>query len=246
MKNNLFQLDLFDTYLIGKNCYKLEIDGDINQEIGISEIETPAMIKAFTVFSKKNIAFFEDNRFSLITTRNTYLVGLERIVLPHIKMSNSSNITFASQLPNPPLEVTYDVLLERLLIQSRFYRDDKIGYVIAKNIYLKWFENYFSRQYGEDVIIILDSNIIVGLLFYKFENLTGLIDLVVVHPDWQNLGIGKTLFASFYEVCKLKGLKQIKVETEGDNIASNKYYQNLGFNLSKFDLVYHKHLSENL
>ena len=72
-----------------------------------------------------------------------------------------------------------------------------------------------------------------GFIAYTldFENKIGDIQLLAVHPDYQNLGIGTTLNTFALDKMKETGMKMAKVETGGDpsHAPARRAYEKSGF-----------------
>ena len=86
---------------------------------------------------------------------------------------------------------------------------------------------------------------VVGFLAYKLddENKTGEVQLLAVHPDYQNRGVGTELNLFALGKMKESGMRIAKVETGGDSshAPARKSYQKAGF--TALPLVrYFKHL----
>lgn len=86
---------------------------------------------------------------------------------------------------------------------------------------------------------------VVGFLAYKLddENKTGEVQLLAVHPDYQNRGVGTELNLFALGKMKESGMRMAKVETGGDSshAPARKSYQKAGF--TALPLVrYFKHL----
>ena len=73
-----------------------------------------------------------------------------------------------------------------------------------------------------------------------FLGKTGVIDEVVVAPEFQKQGIGTKLLEKAIEVAKEKNMRHIKLDTNADNPA-NKLYEKVGF-IKKNDNVYKLYL----
>ena len=57
-----------------------------------------------------------------------------------------------------------------------------------------------------------------------------------VHPSYQGQGIGKKLMALAYAWAKERHAKELKVETQNNNVNACKFYQSMGFHLGTIDL----------
>ena len=52
-----------------------------------------------------------------------------------------------------------------------------------------------------------------------------------VHPEYRGQGIGRALFAGAAEYARTLGLKQVKIETQNNNVSANYFYHAMGARL---------------
>lgn len=71
------------------------------------------------------------------------------------------------------------------------------------------------------------------------HRLDGRKDLAVlwdlrVHPDYRGRGLGRSLFEQAARFAREMGLAQLKIETQNNNVAANRFYQAMGCRLGVF------------
>jgi GNAT superfamily N-acetyltransferase len=83
------------------------------------------------------------------------------------------------------------------------------------------------------VLVAEWDGIVVGFLAYELnvKDKTGEVQLLAVHPEYQNLGIGTELKRFALEEMKKNGMKMAKVETGGDpsHAPARRSYQKAGY-----------------
>jgi predicted N-acetyltransferase YhbS len=87
---------------------------------------------------------------------------------------------------------------------------------------------------AKTVVLVAElDGTVVGFLAYELnvEDKTGEVQLLAVHPECQNLGIGTELNRFALEEMKKSGMKMAKVETGGDpsHAPARRSYQKAGY-----------------
>ena len=120
---------------------------------------------------------------------------------------------------------------------SRIRQDPLIATEAAINFYIAWIRN--STRGGKRVASI-DRN------FLTFEDTAGvrLIDLLSVVD--KRVGIARRLLATIVEDARKKGLREVKVVTDRDNIAAGHAYSAVGFVRERFLVILHLHSARQL
>jgi GNAT superfamily N-acetyltransferase len=68
---------------------------------------------------------------------------------------------------------------------------------------------------------------------------SGTIHQIVVRPDYQHRGIGTLLLDRLLEHCKAEGIPSIRAFPHRDDVASRKYFEEVGFKPSDI-IIYEK------
>lgn len=111
--------------------------------------------------------------------------------------------------------------------------DDEIQYIKTKN--------ELNRNI-DDMKIICIANIAVGVTTFSEEDGCYRVGLTMIHPDYQNKGIGSAVIKDYIKLAK-KDNKKIIIKTYKDNPAQN-LYKRLGFKVCHVDST-HIHLEIN-
>lgn len=129
-------------------------------------------------------------------------------------------------------------ILPNLYKTSRFYKDILFR-KFAKNIYKKWIYNSIFNNYADKVLFIkTNQNKTIGFITLKLLAGKCLIDLVAIHPKYQNKGIGSVLITR--AIKNFPGY-QIIVGTEAENIKAVSFYLKNNFKIIDYYLIFHKH-----
>ena len=122
---------------------------------------------------------------------------------------------------------------------SRFHLDPQIPDEVCNNIKARWVENFFPGKRADEMIVALVDGEIVGfvtLLYRAEEELV--IDLIAVDERQRRKGIASDMISyaeSHSNRCR------IVVGTQVANIASTRFYEQLGFRLCESYYVVHYH-----
>ena len=111
--------------------------------------------------------------------------------------------------------------------------DDEIQYVKTSN--------ELNRNIDYMKIICID-NISVGVTTFSEEDGCYRVGLTMIHPDYQNKGIGSAVIKDYIKLAE-KDNKKIIIKTYKDNPAQN-LYKRLGFKVYHEDSI-HIHLEMN-
>ena len=81
------------------------------------------------------------------------------------------------------------------------------------------------------VIFAKIDNTIVGIIAGYCNDSEGIayVSLLVVYPDYRDIGIGVKLLDRFISVCKQHDMKKVKLDTEHVNIIARRLYERYGF-----------------
>lgn len=108
--------------------------------------------------------------------------------------------------------------------------DDEIQYIKTRN--------ELNRNIDDMKIIFVD-NIAVGVTTFSEEDGCYRVGLTMIHPDYQNKGIGSAVIKDYIKLAE-KDNKKIIIKTYKDNPAQN-LYKRLGFQVYHEDCT-HIHL----
>lgn len=164
------------------------------------------------------------------------------------------NIQFIKQLPHIRFKETYitevydayprnEQILEtasKAFKYSRFFNDPWLPSEKGKDLYAQWVENAFNKP-GRYFVIAKDHEKIVGFLLFSMDlvSLTARIELVAIDEGHRGNSVGKSLMAKMESVLNKKGIVQVKVGTQLDNLSAYSFYTSCGFKLVSYSSVYH-------
>jgi len=123
-------------------------------------------------------------------------------------------------------------------IYSRFHLDPWFSDNLANNIKAQWVSSYFDGIRGDQMVVALINNEIIGFLqILKPDENHFIIDLIGVDQEHQRKGIAKKMVN--FAIQKNNGINKVLVGTQIGNIPSIKLYQKLGFFLENAKYVFH-------
>lgn len=119
---------------------------------------------------------------------------------------------------------------------SRFYADPRFGTEAAARLYKAWFKKKADATW----VARIPDGIGGGITCNIEPNGTGAIDLLVVAPDNQEQGLGLALCISALRWFTRQNCTQVRVVTQGHNVASQRVYQQAGFVTHSVEIWFHK------
>ena len=127
-----------------------------------------------------------------------------------------------------------------LFKNARFYHDPHFTHNQASLLYQEWIRTSCQAD-GESVLVAEYNNQIAGYITYGKEGLNSLrIGILGVSQTARRLGIGGSLLNDLCNQSKDSEINEIKVVTQGRNIAAQNLYQKHGFYTDSMALWYHK------
>jgi GNAT superfamily N-acetyltransferase len=126
-------------------------------------------------------------------------------------------------------------------VESRFYRDPRIGDDVASQVKREWAGNFFSGKRGEWMVVAEEDEKITGFLqLLRGNDDVVIIDLVAVAPDFRGRGLARSMIAFAAQQC-LGRAADMLVGTQIANVGSLSLYDALNFRISSADYVLHLH-----
>jgi ribosomal protein S18 acetylase RimI-like enzyme len=125
-------------------------------------------------------------------------------------------------------------------IYSRFHCDPTIPKEMADTIKAEWAHNYFLGKRGDEMVVALVDDMVVGfLLLLRGNNGDLTIDLIAVDERQRGKGIAGNMIS--YAESRHQDCSRILVGTQVANVASIRLYEKVGFWMhdSKYVLHYH-------
>lgn len=125
-------------------------------------------------------------------------------------------------------------------IYSRFHLDSWFSNGMANRIKAQWVSSFFDGNRGDQMVVALINNKIVGFLqILKPKNDHFIIDLIGVDKEYQRKGIAEKMIN--FAIHENNNINKVIVGTQIGNIPSIKLYQKMGFFLEGAKYVFHFH-----
>ena len=120
----------------------------------------------------------------------------------------------------------------------RFHRDLSIAHELANFRYRKWLENSYKR--GDFVSLSMCNGEVAGFILWRlYGDQMASINLNCVREAYQGKGLGKSLFASCVEQCRLMGAKMVVSGISSANLPSFNACVRSGFLFRNPTVVFH-------
>jgi ribosomal protein S18 acetylase RimI-like enzyme len=124
-------------------------------------------------------------------------------------------------------------------VYSRFHLDRAVPNVLADKIKAEWVGNYFLGKRGDEMVVALVDERVVGFLQLLRRNENLIIDLIAVDASQRRKGIARDMIA--YAESQYDDCSHIVVGTQVANIPSIRLYEKIGFRLRSSKYVFHYH-----
>ena len=233
--------------IIGKESYTLKLGANYKENvtkvndwvysIKNSDNEPLFVLTKVSTQAVSTIQYLESIGFFLIDTN----VTLKKI----IESQRSNNINHD----------TYDIIIRfanhsdregtvsvagNTFLYSRFHLDPWFSNKLANKIKAQWVASYFDGNRGNQMVIALSKNKIIGFLqILKPDDNYFIIDLIGVDKEHQKEGIAFRMID--YAIQENSCINKVMVGTQIGNIPSIRLYQKMGFFLENAKYVFHFH-----
>lgn len=122
---------------------------------------------------------------------------------------------------------------------SRFKFDDRLSFKFNE-LYDLWLLNSVNKSIADKVYVNRDDdNRIAGFLTASVKNQTGTIGLIATKENQRGKGVGQKLINHLHHWYRTHEINYSTVVTQKNNIAACHFYEKLGFQIIKEELVYH-------
>lgn len=122
---------------------------------------------------------------------------------------------------------------------SRFSIDPNLGADQFFNLYSEWVKNSIHGSMADHIYVYKIKNKIKGFITVKINNKVGEIGLIGVDEKERGAKIGSKLMTFAKSFFSSKGVDEINVVTQKENIIACKFYEKNGFKIKKIQNVYH-------
>ena len=89
-----------------------------------------------------------------------------------------------------------------------------------------------ARKQSYKSTVILIDNEIIGYQITTFSNGKSHLARIAISPEFQSIGVGSELLSNLIDFLKVKNKYYLSVNTQENNLASQKLYKKFGFNVT--------------
>lgn len=234
MKTNVqekeFVHDPWLTKLFDRDVYRVSGKESISETLKTLQEKPVFLFAKVPTGDLQTVAFFEERGFRLVDTH----VVLEKDWNLKTSMVGSASLRFA----RPEDEEETALLSARNLTTSRFHLDPAIPRKVADQVKAEWARNYFRGLRGDQMVVALIQERIVGFLQLLFgDDRVTTIDLIATDIRERRKGIASDMIA--FAEKQLSDFSKIRVGTQISNTASLRLYEKLGFRIVSSQYVFH-------
>jgi dTDP-4-amino-4,6-dideoxy-D-galactose acyltransferase len=122
---------------------------------------------------------------------------------------------------------------------SRFRTDKNFKPDDYKVLYEEWIEKSVQGEMSDVVLIHESGGRIDGMITFSIKDNIGIIGLIGVDESARGQGVGTKLINSAINYCLTKGIKQINVATQKQNVAACRFYEKNNFKINNIVNLYH-------
>ncbi len=122
---------------------------------------------------------------------------------------------------------------------SRFLLDKKFNPNHFRMLYKQWIDNSINKKFADDVLVYFEEKTAKGFVTYKVIDTTATIGLIAVNPNSQGKGIGAKLVQHLENLAFEKGIKQIMIPTQMNNISACNFYSKQGYAIKSKTYIKH-------
>lgn len=133
--------------------------------------------------------------------------------------------------------------LIKLAIQSGLYSRYKLDSGFKNNefekLYSAWITNSVNKQLADHNFVYVENSRELGVVTLKLNKTTGQIGLIAVDEHSRGKSIGKKLINAVVNKISEKNIHHLDVATQLNNNDACKFYEKLGFNITRTENIYH-------
>lgn len=124
-------------------------------------------------------------------------------------------------------------------VKSRYFRE-AVSRPKAASFFQLWVEKAVLGEFDDVCLKVEVDNMPAGFLTVRLIGEIARIGLLGIGANFQRTGLGTRLINSLFAYLKDKGIKEIKVATQGINIASQNFYIKNGFRVDSLKGWFYK------
>lgn len=122
---------------------------------------------------------------------------------------------------------------------SRFKLDPNFSPTEFENLYKKWVDKSYAKEFADGVLIYKEQNSILGFVTYKVWDGYAAIGLIAVCPKHQGKGIGKKLIQSVENELANIGVDELRIPTQLQNEKACLFYVKMGYEIIENNILKH-------
>ena len=238
-----FVCDQWLSQIMNRDVYRLIIDDNFVREVSdfesIDYLQLP-QLQSRSIFIYAKVPILSTNLIKFIAKIGFNLVDTNVVFDKPMSMNkeftnNKCSVRFA--LPEDKNQVAE--LARNNFTYSRFHLDDDIPLSVANKIKAEWARNYFIGLRGDEMVVSLSNDVIVGFLLLLESSTYLIIDLISVDNNHRRKGIASDMIA--YVESHLNSFSSVQVGTQLANMPSIRLYEKMGFRAYTSNYVFHYH-----
>ena len=122
---------------------------------------------------------------------------------------------------------------------SRFKLDTHFDQREFENLYKRWVDNSFNKEFADAVLVYKEQNKILGFVTYKVWDKHATIGLIGVCSKHQGKGIGKKLIQCVEIELANKGVNELRIPTQLQNEMACRFYSKMGYEIIENKILKH-------
>lgn len=155
-----------------------------------------------------------------------------------VQKNESTEVNIFSELEDSPRNEIYELAFESGKF-SRFKLDKNFHQIEFENLYKKWVDNSFNKEFADAVLVYKEQNKILGFVTYKVWDKQATIGLIAVCSKHQGIGIGKKLIQSVEMELANKGVDELRIPTQLQNELACRFYTKMGYEIIENKILKH-------
>jgi len=237
IKGNYDCIDLeWDTRYFGIKSARVNLNGVIDEN---QQEEILKFCQDFEFVTIVNYNNLKENNYWIGKKTNAFLTDVNVQFEKELKVNKKKLENKGFQVKNnlPRNQQIIDIA-RKSFNYSRFFNDPNLSFDKAKNIYVHWTDSAFKKEDKFFVISRIDNKV-AGYILFSTHKMTSTIELIAVEKKYQGKNIGRLLIRELEEYLIDKGILNIKVGTQLNNISAVNFYETMGFKVVSCRNIYH-------
>jgi len=184
---------------------------------------------------RESVILAEANNFHFTDIRLTFEKKITRLIstnLPNPYAFQKAEERHINELKK---------IVNNLYKDSRYYFDGNFDLEKINEFYANWVEKAVLGSFDDECYCIFQEDVPVGFCTIRYSGTNqSTIGLFGISPEYQGVGLAKTLIENVNNVLYNKGITKVFVVTQGRNYPAQRTYQQSGFLSKSTELWYHK------